>query len=205
MISVIMPSNISDYQGAAKNRESKFIRAVDSFLNSSIDGKELIIVSDGCVDTIDIYNKKYLKKYNVHLVKIQKQPLFSGNVRQAGIDIAQGDYISFLDSDDYISIGHLGAIQMAFNEYDYDWVYYNDYVFAGISQKFQLRNVSMAKGLAGTSCIAYKRELNISWNGCDGYGHDWKFINRIREKSNNFNKIYGAGYYVCHAKGIGEC
>lgn len=204
MVSVIMPSYLGNYTGCATDRERKFIRAVDSFLKNQHTGIELIIVSDGCDKTTQIYNRHFRNVWNVQLVEIKKQPLFSGNVRQAGIDASKGEIITFLDSDDYFSMTHLGAIDMGFKEYNYDWVYYNDYIY-NRQKKFLLRNVTLAHGTAGTSCIAYKRELGVDWKGCDGYGHDWMFIKRLMDKSNNFGKIYGCGYHVCHLRGIGEC
>lgn len=204
MISVIMPSFLDPYAGSASNRERKFIRSVDSFLKNGYIDKELLIVSDGDKKTSKLYKDNYSDRYNVRLIEIEKQPLFSGNVRQAGIDASIGDVVAFLDSDDYLSMTHLGAIAMGFKEYEYDWVYYNDYIFNN-SKRFALRNVTLAHGTAGTSCIAYKKSLSVDWKGCDGYGHDWLFIKKLMEKSNNFGKIYGCGYHVCHLRGIGEC
>ena len=42
-----MASYLGDYEGAAKDRDSKFIRAVDSYIKQNIKDVELIIVADG--------------------------------------------------------------------------------------------------------------------------------------------------------------
>ena len=47
-LSVIMPSFLGEYDGCASDRENKFIRSVHSFLENSIDEKELIVVGDNC-------------------------------------------------------------------------------------------------------------------------------------------------------------
>jgi len=54
-VTVIMASYLQDYSGSAKNREKKFIRAVKSFKNQTYENKELIIVSDGCIKTIELF------------------------------------------------------------------------------------------------------------------------------------------------------
>lgn len=93
-----MASYLEKYEGSSSNREEKFIRSVDSFLSQDHQSKELIVISDGCQKTIDILRSKYANEGDINLVKLPKQPLFSGMVRQQGLLKADGDIISYLDS-----------------------------------------------------------------------------------------------------------
>lgn len=200
-ISVIMPCTLSIYAGGAKERKIKLHRALDSFFNQSFENKELIVVSDGCVQTSAlVLERNSFSKEKIRLISIPKQPLFSGNVRQAGLEAATGHKIAYLDSDDYFTPSHLANINYGMNARELDWCYYSDYVKTNKTSS-AVRNVTVAYGSIGTSSIAHLRSLEVSWAGCDGYGHDWQFVQRLKEKSSNHSKIYGCGYVVCHIKG----
>ena len=194
-ISVIMASYLEHYStgkfDAATNREVKFRRAVDSFLKQSFKDAELIIVSDGCKKTVTISRGEYLKHPNVKLVQIPKQPLFSGRVRQAGLAAARGEIICYLDSDDYFGVDHLATISK-FNDREYTWTYYDDYVFNGSEKR--LRPVEPKANQIGTSSICHRRISPFQW--ADGYGHDWISISRILKEKNY--KLQTPDYIVCH-------
>jgi glycosyltransferase involved in cell wall biosynthesis len=212
-ISVIMPSYLGDYPNAAKDRETKFRRAIISFLDQDYQHKELIIVSDGCEITDRIFpclvnygdglpNPRRQEVefwesslYPLKLVRISKQPLFSGNVRNAGIQHATGEIITYLDTDDIIQRHHLKSIveQMG----DYDWVYYDDWVATeSLLRANALRGNHPTFGHIGTSSISHKSKLIAKWS--DGYGHDWKFVEDLLNTSKNYTKIKDCGYVVCH-------
>tara|TARA_B100000963_G_scaffold349061_1_gene357557 strand:+ start:35464 stop:36273 length:810 start_codon:yes stop_codon:yes gene_type:complete len=110
-VSIIMQSYLGDYPESRKNPKSKFIRAVYSVILQTIENWELIIVSDGCTITEQIYNT-YFKHYkDIRLIKIPKsdETLMNSNgnykrglPKQKGVENAKGDWIMYLDSDDYI-------------------------------------------------------------------------------------------------------
>lgn len=204
MISVIMPCSLEYYPNAATNRIDKLKRAIDSFIQQIYPPKELIIVSDGCLQTIQIVKENYMSTGNnqfpkVRMVTIDKQPRFSGNVRQAGLAVAKGDIVCYLDSDDLFKAGHLQAIAEGFG--DHEWVIFDDTLWKGKPEHSPRRITALEKGSCGTSNIAHKRNL-ASWTGCDGYGHDWQFIQKLKYNSTKFGVIDNAGYYVTHIPGV---
>ncbi|MGK7390867.1 MAG: glycosyltransferase [Candidatus Cyclobacteriaceae bacterium M2_1C_046] len=86
------------------NRAQFIQKAIQSVLDQSYDNFELIIVDDGSTDnTEEVVNKytdsriKYYKKKNEE----------RGAARNAGIFLASGDYVNFLDSDDLLYPNHL--------------------------------------------------------------------------------------------------
>lgn len=203
-----MPCYLGEYENCASNRETKFIRAVNSFINQNYDEKELIIVSDGCDNTIKVYNLLFKNEKNIFCYKIKKQPLFSGNVRDYGIKKSTGDIICYLDADDFLGDSHIKTIAQNFNFKnnfkEIDWIYFNDYVKVSASDEI-MRNSDLKLGSIGTSCIAHKNiktknpfKKKISWKGFNKYNHDWFFIQNLINNFKRFKKIYGCSYYVCH-------
>lgn len=192
-----MPSYLGEYEGAASDRETKFLRAVRSFVNQTYQDKELIIVSDGCEITRELLTNNMSEWGScVDLVCIDKQPLFSGNVRATGVEIASGEIICYLDTDDFLGLNHLQVI--ANNMRVHDWVYFDEYLNQGTVKPPAVKSVELLKDSAGTSSIAHLKENAPSWHGCDGYGHDWIFIDRLMNWSKNYKKMYGASYQICH-------
>jgi glycosyltransferase involved in cell wall biosynthesis len=196
-VSVIMASYLGQYPNCANNRESKFIRAVKSFLTQTYQNKELIIVADGCAITEYLYETEFKKYDNVKLVVIPKQPTYSGEMRNAGLKIATGEIIAYLDSDDIFGKTHLETIMNEFTD-DIDLIYYDDYLV--LSQDFKhlhKRIVELRYGSIGTSSIFHK---NINWlNWTTSYGHDFIFVSTAIIRGLQFKKANKPGQYlVCH-------
>lgn len=78
-------------------------RCLDSLLNQTLDGVEVICINDGSPDAcIDIL-RSYRERYGDQLVIIDKPNEGVWKGRRDGIAIAKGDYIGFVDSDDYVA------------------------------------------------------------------------------------------------------
>lgn len=188
-----MPSYLGFYQGAATNRHHKLKRAINSFLHQQTTFlTELIIIADGCDDTVEIVQKHYNHHDNVKVHKIEKQPMFSGNTRNIGIQYAQYDWIVYLDSDDEILNNHIQNIAKFIKEDNtIDWLYYDDIV----NNRIQPRYPTLGK--IGTSSIAHKKSLKVTWP--DGYEHDWKFVEQLLNYPHK--KLNHAGYIIHHIPG----
>lgn len=93
LLSVIVP---------VYNSEKHLRQCLDSIVNQSYKDYQLILVDDGSEDqSVDIC-KSYCEKYsNVKLIEGMHNGPFS--TRKSGVDAAEGDYITFVDSDDFIS------------------------------------------------------------------------------------------------------
>lgn len=202
-----MPCYLSEWEGSAINRKAKFIRAVDSFLNQSlsVDKKELIIISDGCNETVNVTKKRYsrfIANGTIKLLELPDHYGFQGITRQKGIDVASGEIICNLDSDDYFIINHLANIYQNFNTDRFDWVYFNNIVKPDnvpVVEYYQDAQPMLGKLCNGN--IAWKKGLDVTWNHCNGLHDNQDFIAQLITKYPKTNKkIYGCGYVICHVK-----
>lgn len=200
-ISVIMPSFLGEYEGCASNREEKFMRSVNSFLQNDYDNKELIIVCDGCELTQSLLCKNFSEHLQKGIIKyyfVKKESTFSGNIRSVGLKYASGDYIMYLDTDDMFGKNHIKSVVSQIK--NLDWGYYNDYIYT--PNGLQVKNVECVENSIGTSSIFHKNLKSINWDKCNGYGHDFKFVKKLVKWSKNYDKVYGASYIICHIPNI---
>ena len=199
-----MPCFLGEYPQSAKDRALKLNRAIQSFLRQDYPNKELVIIADGCHETIKFITINGYEKEQRNVLKyfIEKQELFSGRVRDFGLKIASGDYVTYLDSDDFFkNSNHLTTIVNGFKRNpDCDWLYFNDFIkyFHVDHLPVTERNCELTQGSIGTSNIAHKNIKEITWEGCNGYGHDFTFVSRLMAQYPNYKKIEGCSYVVCH-------
>lgn len=86
------------------NVESYIERCLETLVNQTLQEIEIILVNDGSKDrTINIVNK-FKEKYPEKIVYLEKENGGLSDARNFGIPYAKGEYIAFLDSDDYIEL-----------------------------------------------------------------------------------------------------
>lgn len=195
-VSVIMASYLQPYPGSATNRDKKFVRAVNSFRKQTYQNKELIIVSDGCQLTVELYSKFFQNDPSIKLIQIPKQQLYSGEMRNIAFKLADGEIISYLDSDDVLGPNHLQIIVDGFDD-SVDLVYYNDLLVLDTSfKKFYLRVVEPRWASIGTSSISHRNlpELSDCWPV--GYGQDFLFMFKLVSMGLKFKKIEKTSEYL---------
>ena len=80
-------------------------KCISSIINQSIGFKniELILVNDGSTDNSEKIIKKYTKKYK-NIIYIDQANGGQANARNNGLKIASGEYVSFVDSDDWLNV-----------------------------------------------------------------------------------------------------
>lgn len=76
-------------------------RCVESIVNQTYKDLEIILIDDGSPDSCPVLCDEWAKRDN-RIKVIHKQNAGVSAARNAGIEIATGDYIGFVDSDDYI-------------------------------------------------------------------------------------------------------
>ena len=84
------------------NVEKYLDKCISSILNQTYKNLEIILVDDGSTDLCPQLCDKYAE-IDRRIQVIHKKNGGLSSARNAGIDIATGDFIMFVDSDDYIS------------------------------------------------------------------------------------------------------
>ncbi len=92
LISVVVP---------VYNVEEYLPKCLDSILAQDYDNVEIIVVDDGTPDNSGIIADEYAAKFS-NIKVIHQKNTGLGGARNTGIDLANGEYIIFIDSDDYI-------------------------------------------------------------------------------------------------------
>lgn len=117
-LSIIVPVyNVGEYIG----------ECLDSILNQSFKDFEVICINDGSTDDSLEILEKYKEK-DSRIIIIDKKNEGSGIARNAGIDIARGEYLFFIDGDDGIEENSINKIIKKADELNTDIL-----VFGGLS------------------------------------------------------------------------
>ena len=82
--------------------EKYIAKCLDSLVNQTLDDIEIIVVNDGSPDNSQKIIDKYVKKYPDKVKSYIKENGGQGSARNYGIKYATGEYVGYVDSDDYV-------------------------------------------------------------------------------------------------------
>jgi len=104
--------------------EKYLARCLDSILTQTFEDYELILVNDGTKDNCPAMMQAYADR-DSRIRQVHKENGGLSSARNAGLDVAQGEYIAFIDSDDYAAPTWLEDIVRAADETGAEQVLYN--------------------------------------------------------------------------------
>ena len=112
-VSVIIPTY---------NRKNYILKAIESLLNQTILVDEIIIIDDGSTDsTYEFINKLNLDRVKIHRYNENKGQCYALNI---GMQLATGEIVSFLDSDNYLYCNWNESMQEYFRIHPWcKWLY----------------------------------------------------------------------------------
>lgn len=145
LISVIVP---------IYNVEKYFDRCVDSIINQTYKNLEIILVDDGSPDNCPQMCDDYAKIDN-RIKVVHKENGGLSDARNAGMKVATGEYVSFIDSDDYISLDFYKTLLQAIIDNDSDIVecgvvkFYENEKFDEYNDDLKVTNYDTLDGLEG--------------------------------------------------------
>ena len=105
------------------NADKFLAKSLDSFLNQSFQEYELILLNDGSKDNSSAIAKEYAQR-DKRITFIDKENEGVSKTRNRGIDICQGKYVMFVDSDDIIYEISLERVTEALLDFNPDFLKY---------------------------------------------------------------------------------
>lgn len=158
LVSVVVP---------VYNVEKYVARCIESILSQSHEKMEVILVDDGSKDGSGRICDEYAKK-DKRVRVIHKQNGGLSDARNVGLEEARGEYVSFVDSDDWMGhdmIRHLFDVAV---KYQADIVecgfkeVYRDYMLVDYTCNGTTEQLDRIKAIA--ECMQWKRIKPVAWN-----------------------------------------
>lgn len=217
IVSVIVP---------VYNSEKYLEKCIESILNQSIKDLELILIDDGSIDESGIVCERYALLDN-RVKVIHKKNEGPAKARNIGINISAGEYIGFVDSDDYIEKDMYIELYRSAQMFNSDMVICgyielskgNKEIYPPLrcNQKLDrqyienvlIRKIAESEDLGLYSMInkLFKRKFiidnKILLNERINFAEDWFFIMDVLEKAKYISGIEKCLYmYMCQSTGL---
>ena len=115
IISVIIP---------VYNAQVFLFKCLDSVVDQISEEIEIIVINDGSIDESSQIAQKYAQKYDsIKVIHQSNQGVFAA--RNNGLVHARGEYLIFLDADDYLVKGSIEYLISLLNKRRYDIIFFN--------------------------------------------------------------------------------
>ncbi len=135
LISVIIP---------VYNVEKYLKECVDSVLKQTYENYEIILVNDGSTDGSGSICDEYTDKYH-KITVVHKENSGPSKTRNIGLDVAKGEYIYFLDSDDYLDETAFEKLIRVAKSQEADMVFFDACSFADPKDAFDVKQGYLRK------------------------------------------------------------
>lgn len=192
-ISVIIP---------VYNVEPYLKRCLDSVCNQTLENIEIICIDDCSTDNSAKILQEYVTKYqNLKAVYLPQNQGVSG-ARNIGLNLAQGEYVAFVDSDDEIDLNFYEKLYAKAKETNADLVKGQaiEINYSGKKNVIkQIQEGSKWNFLSYWVLAIYKREIitknNLSFSSDYLIGEDLLFLNKFLIAARNLYLVNDVYYY----------
>lgn len=193
-ISVIIPVyNVAHYVG----------KCLSTLVQQTFRDFEIIAVNDGSRDDSLSILREFEQKYS-YIKVIDQENQGMSIARNAGLAIAQGDYLCFVDSDDYVSPHYLEELYRAITDNDADIAccyYYYHFVESDVLYKYPFRCQGVfSKGEALNKLLHDTQIQSLAWNKI--YRRGLFFNNGITFPTMAFEDMAIANQIFFHAEKV---
>lgn len=203
LVSIIVP---------VYNVEKYLKKCLDSLVKQSYSNIEIIIVNDGSLDDSKAIIKKYYQKYPQLIKSYEKENGGLSDARNYGLKKAQGKYLTFIDSDDYIASDYIEKMYKAIKKNNSDVVICNYYTVKDKQKKIeknyipnQVGNLAIDKNQLFNSWAVWNKmfsqkiikDNNLLFSKGVIY-EDMRFTLKVLLKANKISYVDEALYYYIY-------
>lgn len=180
------------------NRAQLLERSLNSLLTQNYTDYELIVIDDGSTDDTFEVVDTYIDRFS-NCIYVKHNNRRSPTALNTGLRLAQGQYITFLDSDDEYLSDHL-SLRLAFMEDNPD----ADLIYGGleiIGNPFVRDKDDLSRWIPIESCVPCatifaRQEVFDQLRGFRNlpYAHDTDFVERANQKAFTVCKVHYPTY-----------
>ncbi|MBR5564908.1 MAG: glycosyltransferase [Roseburia sp.] len=141
------------------NVEEYLPRCVDSIIEQTYRNLEIILVDDGSTDTCVKICDEYEKK-DERIIVVHKKNGGLSDARNVALDIAKGDYITLVDSDDYLKEDYVEYLYSLLTENQADIATCElKKVYDGEELEECQEDIEVIDGVSALECMLYQRKV----------------------------------------------
>ncbi len=194
-VSIIIP---------AYNTEEYMAECLDSILNQTLEEIEIIVVDDGSADGTLAILRDYEKRFPEKIKVFHKENGGQASARNVALKYAQGEYLGFVDSDDWIDVDMYEVMYTKAKKENADIVIcdmvdhyptYEIYHHASVfDDKFKVTPSACNK--------IFKRTFAEGVNFPEGlYYEDFEYTTKQLMKTDKISLVH-KGFYHCHCREV---
>ena len=183
----------------------KYLRAcLDSILAQSFSNYEIILIDDGSKDASGAICDEYVAK-DSRIRVLHKENGGVSRARNAGLDMAQGEFVTFIDGDDTVDADYIGLMFREMVDNDYDIVRLS-WERGGVNYTYHVKFDSLGKCLVDGDSIPtlllctniwglFKANPQIRFNETLKNGEDSLYVIENFVRSNRRMLLVSKPYY----------
>ena len=186
------------------NVEKYLDKCLNSLVNQTLKDIEIIVVNDGSLDNSQKIINQYAKKYPKKIKAYIKKNGGLSSARNFGLQYTSGDYICFVDSDDWLDIEALEKMYEKACEEN------SDIVICDMVDHFDSDN-----SIKYLNCTKFDSIYNVTASACNkifkkSFIGELRFLDGIWYEDLNFTtklllknprvSVISKGYYNCHVR-----
>ena len=129
------------------NAKEYISNCLDSLLSQTFQDFEVIVVNDCSTDNSDEIVESYREKFGdrIKFIRTEKNSGNAGTPRNIGLNFANGEYVFFMDADDYLKENSLDTLYTAAKKHEAEVVYTSAYYNLNSPEEFRILRDAQAK------------------------------------------------------------